>query len=129
MSGASNSNKSSLAASLVELPHLPRNALVELWIKHIGQPPPKAASTPLLLRAVAARRSRPHPRPQDQPHRRTPAVELGRDRTRSQRTEFGSSTIKTRGDCHLLISLVILIWTTDWFGARFIYKLCQKVHS
>ena len=31
----------------------PRTQLVELWIKHLGHPPPKAASTPLLLRAVA----------------------------------------------------------------------------
>ena len=31
----------------------PRTQLVELWIKHVGCPPPKAASTPLLLRAIA----------------------------------------------------------------------------
>ena len=53
MSGGGPSQVSALSASLAELPHLPRTQLVELWIKHVGCPPPKAASTPLLLRAVA----------------------------------------------------------------------------
>ena len=53
MSGGGPSQVSALSASLAELPHLPRTQLVELWIKHLGHPPPKAASTPLLLRAVA----------------------------------------------------------------------------
>ena len=53
MSGGGQSPVSALSASLAELPHLPRTQLVELWAKHVGCPPPKAASTPLLLRAVA----------------------------------------------------------------------------
>ena len=46
-------SRDALSARLAELPHLPRKQLVELWVKHVGQPPPKAASTALLLRAVA----------------------------------------------------------------------------
>ena len=53
MSGGAQSQVSALSASLAELAHLPRTQLVELWIKHVGRPPPKSASTPLLLRAVA----------------------------------------------------------------------------
>ena len=53
MSGAGQSQVSALSVSLGELPHLPRTQMVELWIKHLGRPPPKSASTPLLLRAVA----------------------------------------------------------------------------
>ena len=53
MSGGGQSQVSALSVSLADLPHLPRTQMVELWIKHLGRPPPKAASTPLLLRAVA----------------------------------------------------------------------------
>ena len=53
MSVGGQSPASALSASLAELPHLPRTQLVELWVKHVGSPPPKSASTPLLLRAVA----------------------------------------------------------------------------
>ena len=53
MSGGGQSQVSALSVSLAELPHLPRAQMVELWIKHLGRPPPKSASTPLLLRAVA----------------------------------------------------------------------------
>ena len=42
-----------LSESLAELPSLPREHLVNLWIEHMGRPPPKTASTSLLLRAVA----------------------------------------------------------------------------
>ena len=53
MSGGGQSPVSALSAALAELPHLPRTQLVDLWTKHIGRPPPKSASSPLLLRAVA----------------------------------------------------------------------------
>ena len=53
MSMVCESEGSMLSAQLAELPHLPRTQLVELWAKHVGCPPPKSASTPLLLRAVA----------------------------------------------------------------------------
>ena len=53
MSMVRESEGSMLSAQLAELPHLARTQLVELWAKHIGRPPPKSASTPLLLRAVA----------------------------------------------------------------------------
>lgn len=43
----------SLAARLGELPSLSRKQLVELWEEHMGKPPPKAASSSLLLRAIA----------------------------------------------------------------------------
>ena len=53
MSGIPQSKDVAVSARLGKLPHLPRKQLVELWIKHVGQPPPKAASTAFLLRAVA----------------------------------------------------------------------------
>ena len=42
-----------LTNSVAELAHLPRKHLVELWVKHEGHLPPKAASTSFLLRAAA----------------------------------------------------------------------------
>ena len=44
-----------LSSSVAELAHLPRKQLVELWLKHVGRPPPNATSTSLLLRAAAYR--------------------------------------------------------------------------
>ncbi len=49
-----------LSSSLAALPHLPRKHLVALWLKHVGRPPPKAASTSLLLRAAAYRVQEQH---------------------------------------------------------------------
>lgn len=46
------SSTASLAALLDELPQLSRKQLIELWVEHLGGPPPKAASPSLLLRAV-----------------------------------------------------------------------------
>ena len=53
MSRVRPSQQSSPAATLAELPHLPPAQLVELWVKHVGRLPPKAASSALLVRAVA----------------------------------------------------------------------------
>lgn len=47
--------ESPLSSSVAELAHLPRKYLVELWLKNVGRPPPKAASTSFLLRAAAYR--------------------------------------------------------------------------
>ena len=49
-----------LSSSLAELPHLPRKHLVALWLKQVGRPPPKAASTSFLLRAAAYRVQEQH---------------------------------------------------------------------
>ena len=38
---------------LADLSSLPRDQLVALWEEYLGRPPPKAASTALILRAVA----------------------------------------------------------------------------
>jgi len=53
MSSARQPHGPSLSAQLAEVPHLTRQQLVELWVKHVGLPPPKAASSALLVRAVA----------------------------------------------------------------------------
>ena len=45
--------ESPLSSSVAEIAHLPRKHLVELWVKHVGRLPPKAASTSFLLRAAA----------------------------------------------------------------------------
>ena len=52
MSKVRQSQQASPADTLAELPHLPRKQLIELWVKHVGRPPPKAASSALLVRAV-----------------------------------------------------------------------------
>ena len=43
------------SSSVAELANLSRKQLVELWLKHVGRPPPNATSTSLLLRAAAYR--------------------------------------------------------------------------
>jgi hypothetical protein len=43
----------SLTDKLAELPSLPRQQQAELWEEHMGKPPPKAASSSLLVRAIA----------------------------------------------------------------------------
>jgi hypothetical protein len=43
----------SVAAQLAEIPDLSRARLVELWVEHLGQAPPRASSTSFILRAVA----------------------------------------------------------------------------
>jgi len=53
MTGVHSSTAESLGARLAQLPLLPREQLVELWEEHMGKPPPKAASSSLLMRAVA----------------------------------------------------------------------------
>ena len=53
MSKVRQPQQASPADTLAELPHLPRKQLIELWVKHVGRLPPKAASSALLLRAVA----------------------------------------------------------------------------
>ena len=53
MSKVRQSQQASPADTLAELPHLPRKQLVELWVQHVGRPPPKAASSAFLVRAVA----------------------------------------------------------------------------
>ena len=53
MSRVRPSQQTSPADTLTELSHLPRKQLVELWVKHVGGPPPKAASSALLVRAIA----------------------------------------------------------------------------
>ena len=47
--------ESPLSSSVEQLMLLPRTQLVELWLKHVGRVPPKAASTSFLLRAAAYR--------------------------------------------------------------------------
>ena len=47
--------ESPLSSSVAQLMLLPRTQLVELWLKHVGRLPPKAASTSFLLRAAAYR--------------------------------------------------------------------------
>ena len=46
--------------SVAELAQLPRKHLVELWVKHVGHPPPKSASTSLLLQAAAYKLQEQH---------------------------------------------------------------------
>ena len=55
MTKAHRLEESLLSSSVAELAHLPRKHLVELWVKHVGRLPPKAASTSFLLRAAAYR--------------------------------------------------------------------------
>ena len=45
--------QSPLSSTMAQLMLLPRTQLVELWVKHVGRLPPKAASTSFLLRAAA----------------------------------------------------------------------------
>ena len=53
MTNLSASPVNSVGATLARLPSLPRDKVVELWHEHMGKPPPRAASSALLMRAVA----------------------------------------------------------------------------